>query len=85
MDGLALAREARRRWPDLPIILVSGYSQSAAAAMELGFPLIMKPYQMANLIQEIDRHAAMASNGHGLADRAAVADRAGSAAMSGAA
>lgn len=56
MDGLALATEARRRCPDLPIILVSGYSQSAAAAMELGFPLIMKPYDLPHLVRKIDEN-----------------------------
>ncbi|MGH1572434.1 ATP-binding protein [Methylobacterium sp. P31] len=47
MDGLAFANEARRRWPGLPVILVSGYSASAARVTELGYPLYMKPFDMA--------------------------------------
>ncbi|WP_244477063.1 ATP-binding protein [Methylobacterium sp. Leaf117] len=53
MDGLAFANEARRRWPDLPVILVSGYSASAARATELGYKLYMKPYDMAELVRDI--------------------------------
>ncbi|WHQ70585.1 ATP-binding protein [Methylorubrum extorquens] len=53
MDGLAFANEARRRWPELPVILVSGYSTSAARATELGYPLYMKPFDMAELAKGI--------------------------------
>ncbi|WP_181708805.1 response regulator [Chthonobacter rhizosphaerae] len=55
MDGLHLAREARRRWLDLPIVLVSGYSKSAGAARAEGFPLVPKPYAKAALADVIDR------------------------------
>ncbi|MGT2477851.1 response regulator [Methylobacterium oryzae CBMB20] len=53
MDGLAFANEARRRWPELPVILVSGYSASAARATELGYTLYMKPFDMAELVRGI--------------------------------
>jgi signal transduction histidine kinase/CheY-like chemotaxis protein len=53
MDGLAFANEARRRWPELPVILVSGYSTSAARATELGYTLYMKPFDMAELAKGI--------------------------------
>ncbi|HEX2553891.1 MAG TPA: ATP-binding protein [Microvirga sp.] len=53
MDGLDLAQEVRRRWPGLPILLVSGYSTSASAATEQGFTLIMKPYQVSELAAAI--------------------------------
>jgi len=56
MDGLAFANEARRRWPDLPVILVSGYSTSAANATELGYTLYMKPFDMAELARGIQAH-----------------------------
>jgi signal transduction histidine kinase/CheY-like chemotaxis protein len=56
MDGLAFANEARRRWPELPVILVSGYSTSAARATELGYTLYMKPYDMADLVRGIRNH-----------------------------
>ena len=53
MDGLAFANEARRRWPHLPVILVSGYSTSTARATELGYSLYMKPFDMAELAKGI--------------------------------
>ncbi|MGT2482178.1 ATP-binding protein (plasmid) [Methylobacterium oryzae CBMB20] len=56
MDGLAFANEARRRWPELPVILVSGYSTSAAQATELGYTLYMKPFDMAELAKGIRAH-----------------------------
>ncbi len=48
MDGLALARAIRRNNPDLPIILATGYAQSATrAAAE--FVVLRKPYQLPEL------------------------------------
>jgi CheY-like chemotaxis protein len=48
MDGLGLARAIRERDPDLPIILVTGYADSAArAAAE--FTVLRKPYQPSEL------------------------------------
>lgn len=47
-DGLGLARIARERYPDLPIVLVTGYSQSAEAASK-EFTVLRKPYQLADL------------------------------------
>jgi signal transduction histidine kinase len=41
MDGLALAREARRRHPGLPIVLISGYNTDGNAGRE--FPILRKP------------------------------------------
>jgi len=52
MDGLALARDARRRHPKLPIVLVTGYSDSAAAA-QLEFTVLRKPYRLAELSRAI--------------------------------
>ncbi len=48
MDGVDLARTLRRRRSDLPIVLVTGYSGSAAAA-EIEFTVLRKPYQLADL------------------------------------
>lgn len=53
MDGLAFANKVRQRWPALPIILVSGYSTSAAAATEQGYTLYMKPFDMSELVKGI--------------------------------
>jgi CheY-like chemotaxis protein len=48
MDGLALARDVRRRHPDLPIVLVTGYSNTASAA-DREFTVLRKPYRLAEL------------------------------------
>jgi PAS domain S-box-containing protein len=48
MDGIGLARALRQRRPDLPIVLVTGYSASAAAA-GMEFTVLRKPYQLSDL------------------------------------
>jgi CheY-like chemotaxis protein len=52
MDGLSLARVVRQRRPDLPIILVTGYSESAAAA-DPEFAVLRKPYQLGELSRAV--------------------------------
>jgi two-component system NtrC family sensor kinase len=49
MSGVDLAREIRKRRPELPVLLMTGYSDTAAEAMELGFPVLRKPYAGADL------------------------------------
>jgi PAS domain S-box-containing protein len=44
MDGLELAREMRRRQPTLPIVLTTGYAESAANMLPGEFRIILKPY-----------------------------------------
>ena len=46
MDGLGLLRALRRRWPDLPAVLVSGY---AVGALPLGAAFLQKPFALADL------------------------------------
>ena len=46
MDGLDLARSARKRRADLPIVLMTGFSQAAGSAAEEGFPVLRKPFTM---------------------------------------
>jgi ActR/RegA family two-component response regulator len=38
VDGLAVVREARRLFPDLPVVIITGYSSKASAleAINLG-------------------------------------------------
>ena len=49
MSGLNLAREIKRRRPDLPIVLTTGYEEAAAGAQADGIGLILKPYRLADL------------------------------------
>ncbi len=44
MGGIALAKVLRRRLPDLPVILASGYSHALAEDGAKGFMLLNKPY-----------------------------------------
>lgn len=58
MDGFDLARTVRARWPALPVLLATGYSDQAAKAIEAGFPLIAKPYDPATLLNAVERAGA---------------------------
>ncbi|WP_404712938.1 ATP-binding protein [Sphingomonas sp. MMS24-J13] len=49
MGGLDLARRIAEHWPDLPVVLMTGYSAAAAAAGEEGFQLLLKPYTIEQL------------------------------------
>jgi signal transduction histidine kinase/ActR/RegA family two-component response regulator len=44
MNGVQLAEEVRRRFPGLPILLSTGYSDAAPGAAVKGLPIIAKPY-----------------------------------------
>lgn len=44
MSGIELARLLRERFPELPIVLTSGYSHVLVEDSRHGFPLIHKPY-----------------------------------------
>ena len=48
-SGLQLAKEIRRQWPDLPVVLTSGYSHVLAEEGALGFELLQKPYSVREL------------------------------------
>ena len=53
MDGVALARELRRRWPQLPVLLVSGYAGVAVGSQE--FELLSKPCAPDELVAALQR------------------------------
>jgi signal transduction histidine kinase len=55
MNGLELAREASVLSPKMPVILASGYSDALRDADGNGFPLLEKPYQLAQLEQALKR------------------------------
>jgi PAS domain S-box-containing protein len=46
MSGLELAREIRRRRPNLSIVLTTGYSEAAAGMNNAEFHLLLKPYSL---------------------------------------
>jgi PAS domain S-box-containing protein len=54
ITGIELARKVRERFPELPILLTTGYSEQVAASH--GFPVLQKPYQLdalANAVGEV--------------------------------
>ena len=53
MDGIQLAREIRKRKPELPVVLTTGFSEAAAAANEDGLRLLVKPYRIEQLAAEL--------------------------------
>ncbi|GEP06173.1 hybrid sensor histidine kinase/response regulator [Methylobacterium oxalidis] len=57
MSGFDLAQRVRSRWPALPVLLATGYSDQAAKVIKEGFPLISKPYEPAALLFAVERTA----------------------------
>jgi len=54
MDGLGLAQEVRRRMPETPVLLTTGFSEAASAATGEAFRLLPKPYGIDSLSQALD-------------------------------
>jgi CheY-like chemotaxis protein len=52
LDGVALARRVKDEYPDTAVLLTSGYAK-AADPLEVGFPILRKPYQLPNLARAI--------------------------------
>jgi PAS domain S-box-containing protein len=48
MNGIGLAQECKERYPDLPILLTSGYTDAAQSA-ESRFKILRKPFEMSAL------------------------------------
>ena len=56
MDGLSVIREARRLFPELPVIIITGYSTEASAieAINLGVSgYITKPFAIGDLVTTV--------------------------------
>ena len=54
MNGLEFAREVRRRYPHLPIVLTTGYAEAAASMEPSEFKLLLKPYSTAALAEALN-------------------------------
>jgi CheY-like chemotaxis protein len=52
-NGLDLARTVRERWPSLPVLLATGYSDAASRATQEGFTLLAKPYSPDGLLRAV--------------------------------
>ncbi len=58
ISGVELAQEIRRRCPDLPVVLTSGYSQVLAQRGSYGFDFLQKPYsieQLSHALHKVSR------------------------------
>ncbi len=51
MTGLSLAERIHERYPELPVLLATGYSNSAKITIDL--PRLEKPYSLADLDRQI--------------------------------
>jgi signal transduction histidine kinase/CheY-like chemotaxis protein len=60
-SGLDMARNIRERWPDLPVLLTSGYSHVLAQDARHGFPLLRKPYSVEELSKALRQALARAA------------------------
>jgi signal transduction histidine kinase/ActR/RegA family two-component response regulator len=53
LDGARLAEEIRKRWPDMPVVLTTGFSDAAESAAQKGLRLLPKPYRLEALAVEL--------------------------------
>lgn len=53
MSGIELARKVRNRFPELPILLTTGYSEHVAAEQE--FRVLQKPYEFKSLASALGK------------------------------
>jgi CheY-like chemotaxis protein len=54
MTGIELAKQVRTKWPDLPILLATGYAELDESDVEF-IPRLSKPYLQRDLRNQIDR------------------------------
>ncbi len=62
VSGIELGHEIRRRYPNLPVVLTSGYSHILAEEGRHGFELLHKPYAAEDLLKvlrRVTRHRAI--------------------------
>jgi len=50
MTGTELAKRIRRRWPELPIVIATGYADVPGES-DLGLPRLSKPYRQQELAE----------------------------------
>jgi CheY-like chemotaxis protein len=56
LSGVQLARRLNRRWPNLPIVLVSGFSEELALGYGAQYELLRKPFTRGALLDCLQRH-----------------------------
>ena len=59
-SGVELAAAVRKRWPNLPVLLITGYNDIAAeAGAGRGWDWLQKPFRQADLAEHVDRLVAV--------------------------
>ena len=53
ISGIELANKVRERFPELPILLTTGYSEQVTGSH--GFPVLQKPYEMDSLVAALEK------------------------------
>jgi two-component system, NtrC family, sensor kinase len=53
MNGLELGHAVRRLYPAMPVLLTTGYSDSAHDSVQQGFVVLLKPFDLAGLEQAL--------------------------------
>jgi PAS domain S-box-containing protein len=53
ISGIELARKVRERFPELPILLTTGYSEQVTGSH--GFPVLQKPYELDSLAAALEK------------------------------
>ncbi len=56
LSGVQLARRLNRRWPELPVVLVSGFSEELATGYGAQYELLRKPFTRGALLESLQRH-----------------------------
>jgi CheY-like chemotaxis protein len=56
LSGVQLARRLNRRWPKLPVVLVSGFSEELASGYGGQYELLRKPFTRGALLESLQRH-----------------------------
>jgi CheY-like chemotaxis protein len=63
LNGIDLARAVRRDFPNLPVVLVTGYAEELEWAEQTGFAVLPKPFSIEGLKQTLARAAAVRGGG----------------------
>jgi PAS domain S-box-containing protein len=69
MSGIELAQIVRNTYPDLPVVLTSGYSHVLAQNGTYGFELLHKPYSMEDASQALRKAAGRSRHQRSIVDR----------------
>jgi two-component system NtrC family sensor kinase len=63
LSGMDLAFRLRERWPQLPVVLITGYAKQLEEAVSGGLRVLPKPTSPQDMLQELRRAMAEAARG----------------------